>query len=73
MGAVVGGAAVAASEEEETTTTTTTVTSGMVSVLPCQPTVTNVEGVTYYQCGTQYYVEAYGGSGPIFMPVSPPQ
>jgi hypothetical protein len=68
---VVGGAAAEASEEEETTTTTTT--TSVSSTLPCQPTVTNVDGVTYYQCGTQYYVEAYGGSGPIFMPVSPPQ
>jgi Meckel syndrome type 1 protein len=28
--------------------------------------------VTYYQCGQQYYVQAYGGTGPIYMPTAPP-
>jgi Meckel syndrome type 1 protein len=31
-----------------------------------------VQGVTYYQCGQQYYVQAYGGTGPIYMPTAPP-
>jgi hypothetical protein len=65
----VGGAVVAAGEEESTTTTTTTVTTGG---LPCEPSVTKVDDVTYYRCGEQYYVEAYGGSGPIYMPVQAP-
>lgn len=68
IGGVVGAAAASESEEETTTTTTTTNTGG----LPCTPAVSVVEGVTYYQCGQQYYVEAYGGSGPIYMPVQPP-
>jgi hypothetical protein len=69
---VVGGAvgAAAAYDDEETTTTTTTTTT--TGGLPCDPTTVEVQGVTYYQCGTQYYVEAYGGSGPIYMPVPPP-
>jgi hypothetical protein len=73
VGMVVGGmvgAAAASSVEEETTTTTTTTTTS--SGLPCNPTVSEVNGVTYYQCGTQYYVQAYGGTGPIYMPTPPP-
>jgi hypothetical protein len=70
-GMVVGGAigAAATYDDEETTTTTTTTTTGG---LPCNATVTDVDGVLYYQCGSQYYTEAYGSSGPIYMPVSPP-
>jgi hypothetical protein len=71
-GVVVGGAigAAAAYDDEETTTTTTTTTT--TGGLPCDATVTDVDGVLYYQCGSTYYVEAYGGSGPIYVPVSPP-
>lgn len=69
-GVVVGGAVGAADYDEETTTTTTTTTS--TGALPCDPTVVDVEGVLYYQCGTTYYVEAYGGAGPIYVPVPPP-
>ena len=28
--------------------------------------------MTYYQCGQQHYVLAYGGAGPIYMPVPTP-
>ena len=28
--------------------------------------------MTYYQCGQQHYVLAYGGAGPIYMPVPAP-
>jgi len=40
--------------------------------LPCTPTTKEVEGTTYYQCAQQHYVLAYGGAGPIYMPVPPP-
>ena len=53
------------------------VTSGAgvaaAAALPCNPTVVQNAGVTYCQCGQTYYVQAYGGSGPIYMPVPPPQ
>jgi hypothetical protein len=45
VGGVVGAAVVSSAEEEATTTTTTTRTS---SGLPCNPTVSQVNGVTYY-------------------------
>lgn len=72
VGAVAGGVVVAASEDDESTTTTTTTTTTTSQILPCAPTVINVSGVTYYQCGTQYYVQAYSSSGPIYMPVAAP-
>lgn len=40
--------------------------------LPCNPDVINKNGVTYYQCGQTYYMQAYGSAGPIYMPVPPP-
>ena len=65
---VVGAAVVASSDDDDEKTTTTTTQAA----LPCDPTVSNVNSTTYYKCGTQYYVQAYGGSGPIYMPVAPP-
>jgi hypothetical protein len=77
VGMVVGGAVVgaAASASETTTTTTTSTTDATMAAyasLPCDPTVSVVSGVTYYQCGTTWYVQAYGATGPIFMPTAPP-
>ena len=83
VGAVIGSAA--ASSESTTTTTTTTPapTTNTTNVynqmpapgnaqLPCNPAVSTVNGVTYYQCGNTYYTQAFGSSGPIYMPVQPP-
>jgi hypothetical protein len=69
---VIGAAAVASDDDDDSTTTTTTTTSTAPAALPCDPTVTTVQGVTYYQCGPQHYVQAYGSTGPIYMPVPPP-
>ena len=52
---------------------TTTTVAATSAALPCNPSVSSVQGVTYYQCGQQYYVQAYGGSGPIYMPTQPPK
>ncbi len=30
-------------------------------------------GVTYYLCGSQFYVQAYGDGGLIYVPVDPPR
>ena len=74
VGAVVGAAAASADDDDTPTTTTTTTTVATTSAaLPCNPSVSTVQGVTYYQCGQQYYVQAYGGSGPIYMPTQPPK
>ena len=73
VGAVVGAAAASADNETTTTTTTTTTAATTSASLPCNPSVSTVEGVTYYKCGQQHYVQAYGGSGPIYMPTQPPK
>ena len=45
----------------------------MDSALPCNnPNVTEIQGVTYYQCGSTWYTQAYGNTGVIYMPVPPP-
>ena len=67
-GAIVGGAVVAAS----TPTTTTTVVNTAPAGLPCTPNTAVYKGVTYYQCGTTWYEQAYGSNGVIYMPVPPP-
>jgi hypothetical protein len=41
--------------------------------LPCNPTISQQEGMTYYLCGQQNYVLAYGGTGPIYIPVPAPE
>jgi Meckel syndrome type 1 protein len=70
---VVGAAVMADDDDDETTIiNTTTPTATGPAALPCDPTVTSVDNVTYYRCGQQHYVLAYGGTGPIYMPVSPP-
>ena len=68
--AIVGTAAAIADEESESSTSTTSTTPA--AVLPCNPTFTTIDSVTYYQCGSQYFVQAYGSGGPIYMPVPPP-
>jgi hypothetical protein len=40
--------------------------------LPCNPNTTVVNGVTYYQCGSSWYTQAYGNTGVIYMPVPAP-
>jgi hypothetical protein len=76
VGTVVGGATVAAIDESESTTTTTTTTTTYgppTSELPCEPNIMNSNGVTYYLCGGQFYVQAYGDGGLMYMPVDPPR
>jgi Meckel syndrome type 1 protein len=72
---VVGAAVIADEDNDDDETTiinTAPATATGPAALPCDPTVTIVDGVTYYRCGQQHYVLAYGGTGPIYMPVSPP-
>jgi hypothetical protein len=41
--------------------------------LPCVPVIKELEGMTYYLCGSQHYVLAYSGTGPIYVPVPTPE
>lgn len=84
IGAVVASAAQSSSTTTTTTTTAPPPTTNTTIVnvpaqapptnaaLPCNPAVSVVNGVTYYQCGNTYYMQAYGSAGPIYMPVPPP-
>ncbi|MGZ5628965.1 MAG: hypothetical protein ACXWFA_19815 [Methylobacter sp.] len=40
--------------------------------LPCNPNTTVVRGMTYYQCGSAWYTQAYGNSGVVYTPVPAP-
>jgi hypothetical protein len=77
VGVVVGGvvgAAVASDDDDDDDDDDDSDSSsfGSNASLPCNPAVTQVKGVTYYQCGDTYYVQAYGGDGPLYVPVPPP-
>ena len=65
-----GGYAAGQSSATQTTTSTVAVQD---SALPCSnPNVTEIQGVTYYQCGSTWYTQAYGSTGVIYMPVPRP-
>ena len=79
VGTTVAAVAIAADDDDDdddTTTTTTTTTiqhpATAQAGLPCAPVIKEQDGMTYYQCGQQHYVLAYGGAGPIYMPVPAP-
>jgi hypothetical protein len=76
---MIGAVAIAESDDDDdhehtTTTTTTTInnTTTPQGGLPCVPVIKEQGGMTYYQCGQQHYVLAYGGTGPIYIPVPAP-
>jgi hypothetical protein len=40
---------------------------------PCaSPRIVQSGGMTYFQCGSTWYTEAYGPAGPTFVTVQPP-
>jgi len=81
--AAVGAMAGYAAGESNTTQTVTTTPSTTVvytqppssgyASLPCTPNVTTLDGVTYYQCGSAWYTQAYGANGAMYVPVPAPQ
>jgi hypothetical protein len=40
--------------------------------LPCSGSETNIDGITYYACGTTYYVQSYSGGAVVYVPSPPP-
>jgi hypothetical protein len=75
VGGVVGYAAGQSSAEQAAAPSSTVVYTAPPSGsagLPCTPNTTVVSGVTYYQCGTAWYTQAYGSSGVMYMPVPAP-
>ncbi len=47
-------------------------TTTYVTTLPCHPKEVKVNGVTYFNCGSDWYQRTYAGSEITFIPVSPP-
>jgi len=80
--AAIGAMAGYASGQSNTSQTTTAAPSTTVVYttlrlpprrLALHPNTTVVQGVTYYQCGTSWYTQAYGSNGVIYTPVPSPQ
>jgi len=40
--------------------------------LPCSSSETYIDGITYYACGTTYYVQSYSGGSVVYVPSPPP-
>lgn len=57
---------------EVTALTTSAPAPVAVTSLPCSPASSLVGGVTYYRCGSTYYVQAYAQGGLLYVPVAPP-
>jgi hypothetical protein len=75
LGAAAVGYMVGQSSAENTAPSNTVVYSASPSGnggLPCNPNTAVVNKVTYYQCGNDWYIQAYGESGVIYMPVPAP-
>ena len=65
------GGYVAGTETAETTTAVYNTPPAGYTSLPCAPNLVPANGVTYYQCGSTWYTQAYGGSGVSYMVVAP--
>ena len=71
VGAAVGRATASQSSSSSTTTVYTAPPSA-TGGLPCTPNMSVFNGVSYYQCGTSWYTQAYGNTGVMYIPVPPP-
>ncbi len=71
--AAVGYAVAKAGSSANTSSSSASSSPASSGGLPCNPTTKVVKGVTYYQCGSNWYTQAYGSTGVMYMPVSPPQ
>ena len=43
-----------------------------LTTLPCTPKEINVGSVKYYQCGNDYFMQAYDGGSVLYVQVDPP-
>jgi hypothetical protein len=70
--AVATGAAIGAAAANSGTATSGA-TAPPTTGAPCAaPTVVSAGNVTYFGCGSLWYTEVYGPSGPTFVQVAPP-
>ena len=75
VGAATGALVNEALQPDVVTTEITTASAPApvaVTRLPCSPASSLVGGVTYYRCGSTYYVQAYTQGGLLYVPVAPP-
>ena len=73
-GVVVGAAAAAANANNQYDQPQVVYnnTTTYVTTLPCHPREVQINGVTYFNCGSEWYQRSYAGSQVTFIPVSPP-
>lgn len=72
VGAMAGSAASKSSSSTPSSTVVYTNPPPGSAGLPCNPNTVVANGVTYYQCGSNWYNQAYGSGGAIYVPVPPP-
>jgi hypothetical protein len=65
VGAIIGGAIAAFAIGTMFSTTE-------FYALPCAPTTLEVQGVTYYLCGDNWYIRGYSGGNIVYVVVDPP-
>ncbi len=51
----------------------TAISASAFYALPCTATTVVVGGVSYYQCGTTWYSQAYSGGDVTYVVVNPPE
>jgi len=61
VGAVIGGVAAAIAIG-------TMLSTADFYALPCSPTTLEVNGVTYYLCGDNWYIRGYSGDNVVYVP-----
>ncbi|HET7289291.1 MAG TPA: hypothetical protein VFJ67_02540, partial [Thermodesulfobacteriota bacterium] len=50
----------------------TALTVSAFNSLTCTPTIVSVGGVSYYQCGSNWYNQAYQGGDVVYVSVGAP-
>jgi hypothetical protein len=76
VGATVGVVVAAVNDdyhESSTVTNVTNVTSvTALATLPCEARITVANGISFYQCGSNWYTRAYEGDAVVYVPSGPP-
>jgi hypothetical protein len=77
VGVAVGAVVAAVDDDYDDTTQVTNVTNvtnvTALASLPCEPQISTANGISYYQCGSNWYTRAYQGDAVVYVPSGPPQ
>ena len=71
-GAVIAGTAAVVGGAISSASTPSYTTYNYYNTLPCTATTVVAGGVTYYQCGSTWYNQAYSGDSVTYVTVAPP-